>query len=116
MPYHQLQYLRRTMLQEKPGQRLQDWLGTIERNATRRFEAERPLVSADRVRRIDHRSVRSIFTRLERLVPVAAGAAIAGNTLAQALTFGSPARTHFPEEIAAPRAAGCHSIRRKIAS
>jgi hypothetical protein len=103
VPYHQLQFLRRMMLSEKPGERLQDWLGTIERNPTRRFEPERPMVSPDRVRRLDHRAVQNIFTRLDRLVPIAPDVAIAGNVLARALTFGTPAKSHFPTEIAAPR-------------
>ena len=103
VPYHQLQYLRHMTINERVGQRLQDWLGAIERSPTRRFEPERPVVSLDRVRRLDHRAVQSIFSRLERLVPVPAEVAIAGNPLAQKLTFGSPARTHFPAKVAAPR-------------
>jgi hypothetical protein len=101
VPYHQLQLLRHVMLSERTGQRFQDWLAAIERNPTRRFEPERPIVSPDRVRRLDHRAVQSIFTRLDRLVP--AGAAIAGNDLAKALTFGTPPVAHFPMKVAAPR-------------
>ena len=101
VPYHQLQLLRHFMLKEPPGQRLQDWISAIERNPTRRFEPDRPVVSPDRVRRLDHRAVQSIFTRVERLVP--AGAAVANNDLAQALSFGSPREPHFPAKVAAPR-------------
>jgi hypothetical protein len=103
VPYHQLQFLRQMMLQRAAGQRLQDWLGIVERNPTRRFEPERPVVSPERVRRLDHRAVRSIFSRLERLVPVPTGATIAANQLAQKLTFGDPPRAHFPSRVAAPR-------------
>jgi predicted component of viral defense system (DUF524 family) len=103
VPYHQLQFLRRNMLAARPGDRLQDWLAAIERNPTRRFEPERPVVSPERVRRLDHRAVHSIFTRMERLVPVPASAAIAGNSLAKALTFGMPLHAHFPAGVAAPR-------------
>jgi predicted component of viral defense system (DUF524 family) len=91
------------MLGERSGQRLQDWLGVIERNPTRRFEPERPVVSLDRVRRLDRRAIQSIFSRLERLVPVPTGAAIAGSPLAMKLTFGSPPEKHFPAAVAAPR-------------
>jgi hypothetical protein len=103
VPYHQLQFLRHVMLGQPPGQRLQDWLAAIERSPTRRFAPERPLVGPDRVRRLDHRAVQSVFTRLERLVPVPAGTALAQNALAKALTFGEPAKTHFPLRVAAPR-------------
>jgi predicted component of viral defense system (DUF524 family) len=103
VPYHQLQYLRRSMISAPPGDRLQDWLSAIERSPTRRFEPERPVVSPERVRRLDHRALRSIFTRIERLVPVPPVAAIAGNSLAQALTFGEPPQPHFPVGVAAPR-------------
>jgi uncharacterized protein len=101
VPYHQLQLLRHVMLGERAGQRLQDWIAVIERNPTRRFEPERPVVSPDRVRRLDHRAVRSIFSRLDRLVP--AGETLANNQLAQALTFGEPPQAHFPIKVAAPR-------------
>jgi len=101
VPYHQLQLLRHFMLKEPPGQRLQDWISAIERNPTRRFEPDRPVVSPDRVRRLDHRAVQSIFTRVDRLVP--AGAAVSDNDLAQALSFGTPREPHFPAKVAAPR-------------
>lgn len=103
VPYHQLQYLRHITINERVGRRLQDWLGTIERSPTRRFEPERPVVSLDRVRRLDRRAVQSIFSRLERLVPVPAEVAIVSNPLAHKLTFGNPARTHLPAKVAAPR-------------
>ena len=103
VPYHQLQFLRRNMILAPPGERLQDLLAAIERNPTRRFEPERPVVSPERVRRLDNRAVHSIFSRMERLVPVPAGAAIANNSLAKALTFGTPSCAHFPARVAAPR-------------
>ena len=84
VPYHQLQFLRHSMMEARAGERLQDWLAAIERNPTRRFEPDRPVVSPERVRRLDHRSVRSIFTRIERLVPVPADTAIAGNKIGRA--------------------------------
>ena len=65
VPYHQLQLLRKTMLEDQPGWRLQDWLSIIERGPTRRFEQERPVVPIDRVRRLDQRSMQSIFHRLD---------------------------------------------------
>jgi hypothetical protein len=101
VPYHQLQLLRQVMLGERAGQRLQDWIAVIERNPTRRFEPERPVVSPDRVRRLDHRAVSSIFSRLDRLVP--AGAPLQHNQLAKALIFGAPPQPHFPNKVAAPR-------------
>jgi predicted component of viral defense system (DUF524 family) len=103
VPYHQLQFLRHAMLGMRPGQRMQDWLGAIERNPTRRFEPERPVVSPGRVRRLDNRAVQSIFSRLERLVPVTPATQIAGNPIALRLTFGTPPKHHFPALVAAPR-------------
>ena len=61
------------------------------------------ILELDRVRRLDHRAVQSIFTRLDRLVPVPAGTALTQNGLARALTFGEPAKAHFPLKVAAPR-------------
>ena len=49
VPYHQLQFLRHVMVAQRSGARLQDWLGMIERNPTRRFEPERPVVPVNRV-------------------------------------------------------------------
>lgn len=103
VPYHQLQFLRRVMLAERSGRRLQDWLGVIERNSTRRFEPERPVVSVDRVRRLDPRAIRSVFSRLDRLVPIAAGVAVGDSALAGKLLIGAPPQRHFPRVIAAPR-------------
>jgi uncharacterized protein DUF2357/PD-(D/E)XK nuclease superfamily protein len=103
VPYHQLQYLRRSMLGQRTGLRLQDWLAAIERSPTRKFEPDRPIVRPDQVRRLDQRATASIFSRLDRLVPVPAGATLAGSPLATALTFGTPPRAHFPAKIAAPR-------------
>ncbi|EKS9843486.1 DUF2357 domain-containing protein [Burkholderia cepacia] len=103
VPYHQLQFLRHVMVDAKVGERLQDWLAAIERNPTRRFEPERPVVSPERVRRLDPRAVQSIFSRVDRLARVPKNAAIASNRLARALTFGDPPYPHFPVAIAAPR-------------
>ncbi|WP_034999137.1 DUF2357 domain-containing protein [Beijerinckia mobilis] len=103
VPYHQLQFLRRAMLDVRVGDRLQDWLAAIDRSPTRRFEPERPVVSPERVRKLDHRAVQSIFNRIDRLVPVGTGTVIANNPLAQALAFGTPPQPHFPAGIAAPR-------------
>jgi uncharacterized protein len=103
VPYHQLQFLRQIMIAEKPGARLQDWLAIVERNPTRRFEPERQLEQVHRVRRLDHRAIQSIFTRLDRLVLVPAEAKIADTRLADKLMIGSPPRRHFPQTVAAPR-------------
>jgi hypothetical protein len=100
--FHQLKLLRQAMLGRQSGERLQDWIGTIERNPTRRIEPERPVVTPDRVRRLDHRAVQSIFSRVDRLVPVPAGASIANTDLARSLKFAG-AVPHFPAKIAAPR-------------
>ncbi|GJD32275.1 hypothetical protein PMNALOAF_3543 [Methylobacterium adhaesivum] len=105
VPYHQLQYLRRAMLGRtvRKGNRLQDWLGAIERSPTRRFAQERPVVGLDRVRHLDQQALQSVFSHLDRLVPVPVGSPLAGSPLARALTFGSPARAHMPATLAAPR-------------
>ena len=103
VPYHQLQLLRRMMLGEPPGKRLQDWLAAVERSPTRRFEPERPVVSPDRVRRLDPRAVQSVFRHVDRLVPLESETTLANNALARALTFGDPPKRHFPGRIAAPR-------------
>lgn len=103
VPYHQFQMLRRSMLAERPGWRLQDWFDVVERSPTRRFEPDRPLVPPDRVRRLDHRATASVFSRLDRLVPVPAQSRLVSNPLAQALMLGFPAQPHFPRRVAAPR-------------
>ena len=103
VPYHQFQFLRRAMMTERTGQRLQDWLGAIERSPTRRFEPDRPIVRLDQVRRIDQRATTAMFSHLDRLVPVAAGSTLLQNSLARALTFGDPPQAHLPAQIAAPR-------------
>lgn len=104
IPYHQLQAVREAMLRRRPGARLQDWLDHIARNPTRRFDSHRPLVPVDRVHKLDHQSMRSIFARLDRLATVPAGnMLLATNRLANALTFGNPPKQHFPAVIAAPQ-------------
>jgi hypothetical protein len=103
VPYHQLQLLRRVMLREPAGERLQDWFEAIERGPTRRFAPERPVVAIDRVRRLDSRSVQSIFSRLDRLVPIDDHSPLAGSPLAARLRFGVPPQAHFPEKVASPR-------------
>lgn len=103
VPYHQLQVLRHAMMVEAVGERLQDWLSVIARAPTRRFAQDRPIVPLDRVRRLDGQAVLDIFSRLDRLVPVEVGSPAATSPIAQALRFGTPARLHMPESVAAPR-------------
>lgn len=103
IPYHQLQHLRRSMIGARSGERLQDALGAIERNHTRRFSLERPTVPLHRVRRLDPRAVRSIFRRLDRLVALPETSPLFENPLAAHLTFGDARRRHFPLAVASPR-------------
>lgn len=103
VPYHQLQLLRHAILDASPGQRFQDWFHVIERSPTRRFAPERSLTSVDRVRRIDQQSLRSILSRIDRLVPVQDDAPIADSRLAQKLVLGTPPIPHFPVRVDSPR-------------
>lgn len=103
IPYHQLQFLRRAMLEHAPGSRLQDWLSIIERNPTRRFEQERPVISIDRVRRMDQRAMLSIFRRIDRISSIPLGSPLESSRLAAALRFGDPPAPHFPVRVASPR-------------
>ncbi|KAA2234907.1 DUF2357 domain-containing protein [Salinarimonas soli] len=103
VPYHQLQLLRHVMLEERPGNRLQDWLAAIERAPTRRYLQERPLVSPDRVQSLDPQALVDIFANPDRLVPAPPGSPGWSTPLAQALTFGNPSRRHFPASVAAPQ-------------
>jgi uncharacterized protein len=104
IPYHQLQVLRDSMLRRPPGARLQDFLAAIARHPTRRFERDRPVVPVHRSQRLDPQSLRSIFSHLDRLVPLPAGnMQLSGNGLSKALTFGHPPRAHFPSHVASPR-------------
>ena len=96
VPYHQLQFLRQVVLQNDVGTRMQDYLNAIENNPTRRFVLERPVVTIERARRLDERSIREIFTRTERLAVLPAGSGLNANAVAKALSFGSPPRRHFP--------------------
>lgn len=102
VPYHQLQRLRSATLRQPPGRRLQDWLRVIERNPTRRFEPHRTLTPVSRVRRLDHGAIQSIFSRMERLVPLAPGVRVGESLLAQKLTLGVPPGPHFPLRVDAP--------------
>jgi uncharacterized protein len=105
LPYHQIQVLRDSMLRKPAGARLQDFLAAIARHPTRRFERDRPLVSLNRSRRLDSPALRSIFSHVDRLVPVTSGnMGLLANRLAKALTFGHPPRAHFPTHVASPHA------------
>jgi hypothetical protein len=103
VPYHQLQFLRKVMLSEAPGGRLQDWLVTIERNPTQCFRAEEPLLAVDKVRLMDGRTIRSIFSHSNRLGVLATASPLTNTSLARMLTFGDPARSYFPETVATRR-------------
>lgn len=96
VPYHQLQFLRQVVLRNVVGTRMQDYLNAIENNPTRRFVLERPVVTIERARRLDERSIREIFTRTERLAVLPASSGLNSNAVAKALSFGSPPRRHFP--------------------
>lgn len=100
--YHQLQYLRWAMLNAKPGERFQDWMESIERSPTRRFEPERVLAPPNQVRKLDHRALKEAFSRLERMIPVGQESGLKNNHLAKALTFGQPPTSHFPAKISSP--------------
>lgn len=101
--YHQLQLLRTNMLEEQPGNRLQDWLDWIERHPTRKLHQDRPLISIDRVRHMDNRTFRSIFSHLDRLAVVPSESTKGRLPLAAALTFGQPPQAHFPTKVTAPK-------------
>ena len=103
VPFHQLLFIRDAVLQGRPGQRLTDWLSTIERSPTRRLEPHRPYVRIDQVRRIDHGAMASIFSHIDRLIPTRTSGK-ARHPLARALTFGRPPQPHFPAAAAAPGA------------
>ncbi len=103
IPYHQLMLLRTAIIDRPPGDRLQDYLGLITQNPTRRFSQDRPLVNPHRVRRLDQRAISTIFSRLDRLVPVPNDhPVLAKHPLAQSLKFGNPVQLHFPSYISAP--------------
>lgn len=99
IPYHQLQFLREVILRRPPGERLQDFFEVVERNPTRRFLLERPVVPAARARNFDARSVTDIFSHPERLVAVHSQDAVKGNPLAVALRIGQPPVEHFPTHV-----------------
>jgi hypothetical protein len=103
VPYHQFQFLRHIMLEMPSGQRLQDHFATVERNPTRRFLGERPVVRLDRVRRLDARAIQMIAARSDRIVRVPSGSPLVDHPLAVALEMGTPPQQHFPNRIAAPR-------------
>ncbi|TXH90026.1 MAG: DUF2357 domain-containing protein [Pseudomonas sp.] len=99
IPYHQLQFLREVILRREAGLRLQDFFAVVERNPTRRFVLERPVVPAERVRSFDARSVTDIFNRPDRLITVREHYAVAGSPLARALKIGVPPVEHFPARV-----------------
>ena len=99
IPYHQLQFLRTAILRRPPGERLQDFFEAVERNPTRHFVMERPVVPVERARNFDARSVTNIFNHPERLVRVHSQDAMKGNPLAAALRIGHPPVEHFPTQV-----------------
>lgn len=99
IPYHQLQFLREAILRLPAGERLQDFFEAVERNPTRRFVLERPVVPVERARNFDARSVTNIFNHPERLVKVHDQDAMKGNPLAVALRIGHPPVEHFPAQV-----------------
>src|SRR5690606_17532980 len=70
IPFHQLQLLRDFILRRPPGSRLQDYFEMVERNPTRRFLLERPVVQVVKARKFDARSLIDIFSHPERLIAV----------------------------------------------
>jgi hypothetical protein len=102
VPYHQFQFLRHSMLRAPVGGRLQDFIAAVERNPIRRFDLNRPIIPVQRVRRLDSSSLRTIFTRMDRLAVLPEGAPLAGSILAKSLNFGVPPKYHFPAKVAAP--------------
>lgn len=100
--FHQFQLLREVILHLKPGERLLDHFGSVERNATQRFAAERPVVPVTRAKGLDTRALVDIFRHPERLVPVLDGQHFAG----AGLTFASHARDssvhYYPERLSVP--------------
>lgn len=102
VPYHQLQILRRIVLAEKPGYRLQDSLALVERNPMRAFQTDRPVVPTERVKKLDTRSVRSIFSRLNNIARLPSSSNLNDSALAKALSFGVPRAQHYPTKVAAP--------------
>lgn len=103
VPYHQFQFLRHMMLEMPAGQRLQDHFATVERNPTRRFRGERPIVPLDRVRRLDARAIQLVASRSDRIVRLPPGSPLINHPLAVALAIGVPPQQHFPNRVAAPR-------------
>lgn len=99
IPYHQLQFLREAILRLPPGERLQDFFEAVERNSTRHFVLERPVVPVERARNFDARSIANILSHPERLVTVQSKDAVKGNPLAAALRIGHPPVEHFPTQV-----------------
>lgn len=99
IPYHQLQFLREVILRRSPGERLHDFFEAVERNPTRHFVLQRPVVQAAKARNFDARSVIDIFSHPERLVALDSQASVKGNPLAKALRIGQPPLEHFPTHV-----------------
>lgn len=99
LPFHQLQFLRKVILQNQPGSRLLDFFNTAARNPTRRFLLERPVVPTARARNLDSRSIQDIFRHPERLMMVANGSLIESSPLTSLLRMGCPLTEHFPAKV-----------------
>ena len=102
IPYHQLQFLRDIILRRHPGQRLQDFFFIVERNPTRRFLQERPVVPIERARSFDARSANEVFNHPERLIALDASSTVSGSPLASALQMGCPPVEHYPTRVSVP--------------
>lgn len=96
IPFHQLQYLREIILRRPSGERLQDYFDVVERNPTRRFMQERPVVPIERARNFDARSVIDVFSHAHWLTGVQEQHSVYGSPLATALRIGEPPSDYFP--------------------
>jgi hypothetical protein len=104
VPYHQLQYLKHVMLDERVGQRLQDAFAVVEERPTQRFVAGYPVVPITQARAIDAKTVRDMHRHPERLTEVTSDHPWHSHPLAlRPAAHGAGDERLFPRAVSVPR-------------
>lgn len=101
-PYHQLQFLRRSMLRAEIGERLQDYLEIIEHNPAKEFDRNRKPVPLSRVKHLDSRAIQKLVSHPAKMAQIEQHSPLYGSVLAKSLAFGLPPCQHLPIEVWQP--------------
>jgi predicted component of viral defense system (DUF524 family) len=105
VPYHQLQYLKHVMLDERIGRRFQDAFALVEERPTQRFAVDYPVLPVAKARAVDARTILDVYRHPERLSPITPSDLWYTNPLAlRPAASASGDRRLFPAAVAIRRA------------